>query len=516
MSKNLIRFCWICLIVCFVSTTSLKASWSGMMQASSSYLSVSNGMDSEGNTIVVWTEFDGVNTKIQSAFLPKGGLWITLGTISSFSGESVGVNPNVAVNADGTAVAVWEESINESYSTVKASMLLKNRKWTLPVALSAPSLTYTGKLPQIALNSSGLAVAVWLTNNNFINTVQAATLHFGGYWSAPVNLSPLSSDINNPQISLDNDGNAIAIWYDKTQQAVQTACLSQGKTWSPPTTLSDNVTYSLPQVSMNPSGYAVATWEKSNGSYFSIQSSTKLPGGAWSTPVEISTHDFGAYSSKVAVDVNNHAVAVWEQQTEKDSMNNAIIQASYLPFGGNWTAPVNLSATNGRSLAANVAFDHQGNAYAIWNRDDYTDQNYDKVQAAILPVGGIWSAAETLSGNGNMALPAKISVDSTGYAVVNWPDGISVESALWTPAPVVTNITPNFGPSNGGNTITITGTNFIGVYFITFGTSISEEFSVISPSEITVVVPSGSGKVDVQVVGLQNSSKNEFTHYTYQ
>lgn len=66
--------------------------------------------------------------------------------------------------------------------------------------------------------------------------------------------------------------------------------------------------------------------------------------------------------------------------------------------------------------------------------------------------------------------------------------------------PTVTNVSPNNGPTSGGNTVTVTGTNFLSsntqVFFgVTPGTSVV----VISDTELTVTAPAGLGTVDVTV-----------------
>lgn len=78
--------------------------------------------------------------------------------------------------------------------------------------------------------------------------------------------------------------------------------------------------------------------------------------------------------------------------------------------------------------------------------------------------------------------------------------GLVLDFIIPTP-PILTNINPNFGPTFGGNTITITGSSFISsnttVYF---GAIPGTNVVVVSDTIITVTVPPGSGTVDVTVV----------------
>src|SRR4051812_42688158 len=63
--------------------------------------------------------------------------------------------------------------------------------------------------------------------------------------------------------------------------------------------------------------------------------------------------------------------------------------------------------------------------------------------------------------------------------------------------PVVTSVTPNFGMI--GITVVIGGRLFTGVTIVTFGGVDATSFTFIDDNEITAVVPSGTGLVDVVI-----------------
>ena len=75
------------------------------------------------------------------------------------------------------------------------------------------------------------------------------------------------------------------------------------------------------------------------------------------------------------------------------------------------------------------------------------------------------------------------------------------------PAPMVTSISPSFGPSAGGTSISIFGSGFSQVAQVLFGSVPATSFRVLSSGEITAVVPSGtSGSAEVAVV---NAGRND-------
>jgi hypothetical protein len=59
----------------------------------------------------------------------------------------------------------------------------------------------------------------------------------------------------------------------------------------------------------------------------------------------------------------------------------------------------------------------------------------------------------------------------------------------------------NNGPSSGGQSVTLTGTNFTSDATVTFGGNLATNVVVVSPTEITCVTPVGfPGTVSVQVI----------------
>lgn len=73
--------------------------------------------------------------------------------------------------------------------------------------------------------------------------------------------------------------------------------------------------------------------------------------------------------------------------------------------------------------------------------------------------------------------------------------------------PVITTITPNSGPSSGGNTITVLGSSFTGTTAVNFDTIPAASFLVNSDSSISVVVPPASaGSFNVIITASSGTS----------
>jgi len=91
-------------------------------------------------------------------------------------------------------------------------------------------------------------------------------------------------------------------------------------------------------------------------------------------------------------------------------------------------------------------------------------------------------------------------------------------TATFETAPTVTAVSPNQGPTTGGTSVTITGTNFIGTTAVKFGANNATSFTINSATQITATSPAGTvGTVDIRVTtpaGTSAISANDQFTYT--
>jgi hypothetical protein len=79
-------------------------------------------------------------------------------------------------------------------------------------------------------------------------------------------------------------------------------------------------------------------------------------------------------------------------------------------------------------------------------------------------------------------------------------NGNTPDSGTISCDPVVSGVSASVGPVSGGNTVTVTGTNFVGTPMVHFGSNRATNVNVTSPTSLTATAPSGStGTVDVTV-----------------
>lgn len=408
------------------SPASLFASWTTPVQISTSNSDqVDIAVDVSGNAVGIWQGYDGYNYIIQSSSLPEGGNWSSPTNLSASGADAQA--PAVAVDSLGNAVAVWSRFDGNS-SIIQANQLPFRGSWGTATNISVSG--FNADSVKLSMDNTGLignAVAVWHRYNGTNFIVQASELLSGGTWSFPTNISPSGQDALIPDVAVDPNGNAVATCarYDGTNFTTRNAMALKGQSWGPSFVVSNGAeTASEGSIAVDSNGNAVAVWSQFDGSNFMVQASLIPYGGNWSTEQAISTSGQDASIPIVASDPNGNIVAIW---VAFDGTNN-VTQAAMLPSGGSWSAPVTISNegmdVNNICLAINIL----GNSVAAW---DETDGVNSTIQSASLPLNGSWSTLTQVSTTGNFATNPVVSVDSSGNAVAIWLQTDGYNNYIW-------------------------------------------------------------------------------------
>jgi hypothetical protein len=131
----------------------------------------------------------------------------------------------------------------------------------------------------------------------------------------------------------------------------------------------------------------------------------------------------------------------------------------------------------------------------------------------------------TLSGNKATFATSSLSVGKHSLTAVYSGDG-NFTGSTSTPVqqaiianPVVSSLSPNTGPTTGGTSVIITGTNLTGATAVTFGGVAATSFTVTSGTKITAVDPMGTAGVANVLVTTPGgtsaaSASDQFTYVT--
>jgi alpha-tubulin suppressor-like RCC1 family protein len=118
--------------------------------------------------------------------------------------------------------------------------------------------------------------------------------------------------------------------------------------------------------------------------------------------------------------------------------------------------------------------------------------------------GSVDASSFAVNSATSITATAPAGAPGTVHVSVTTPSGTSpsssADSFTYIPPPQVTAVKPKTGTAAGGTSVTIGGSEFIGVTAVRFGSVEASKFTVVSTTSITAVVPAGSpGPVDVTV-----------------
>ena len=141
---------------------------------------------------------------------PPPGSWGTAGLIEGGTGNAY--VPHVSMDASGNAIAVWYQDDGTRYN-IYANRYVAGVGWGTAGLIETDD-TGDARNPQISVDGSGNAIAVWYQNDGTRDNIRANRYVAGiGWGTAELIETDNTGDARNPQISVDGSGNAIAVWY---------------------------------------------------------------------------------------------------------------------------------------------------------------------------------------------------------------------------------------------------------------------------------------------------------------
>lgn len=325
------------------------------------------------------------------------------------------IEAQVALDSTGNAMAVWSRG-NGTHTIMQAAFRPAGGPWQLPAQdLSAPGAS--AFVPQVAFDRAGNAIAVWHRFEGIHTIVQAAFRPAGGSWQLPAqDLSAPAGSATAAQVAVDNAGNAIAVWHrsNGSNTIVQAAFRPAGGPWQLPAQdlSASGQNASESQVALDPAGNAVAVWTRFDSFNYIAQGAVRPAGGPWQLAQDLSVAGRNASDPQVALDSAGNAVAAWR----RFNGTNTIVQAVARPSGGPWGLPQDVSPLGEDGLYPRLKTDAAGNAHLVWQKSSGTSQ----IKGASRSPGGSWEAAQELSAPGQHALEPDVAIEAGGTAVAAW------------------------------------------------------------------------------------------------
>jgi hypothetical protein len=371
----------------------------------------------DGNAVAVWQRQIGGSRAIETSVHSAAGGWSGPIRLSGEAGNAD--RPQVVIDPSGTATAIWDHS-NGSFRVIEAATHPAGGSWSAPSVLSDG--TENAFFPQVAVDASGNLVATWETVTGVTSAIEAATRPAGGSWSTATRLSDHEHEARQPRVAIDPSGNAVVTWQLIENFAfVEVADHPAGGGWSSARRLSGKgQNGSEPQVAIGLGGVAAVVWQAETIEGELIEAATRAPGGPWSDPSGISQlgvvdaiHDQDAIEPQIAADPTGGVVAVWARWDGA----HMLIETAAHPEGGPWSAASTLSNPGREGFVPQVVVDPSGNITAAWEGSDLT--NFE-IETVTHPAGGSWSTPSRISDPARKAFEPQLAVSPEGDVVAVW------------------------------------------------------------------------------------------------
>ena len=332
-------------------------------------------IDPSGNAVAVWQQYDGTRWNIWSNRYVPGTGWGSAVLIETDNAGGAS-SPQVAIDPSGNAVAVWYQWDGTRYN-IWSNRYVAGTGWGTAVLIETDNAGDAFG-PQVAFDGSGNAVVVWYQSDGTRLNIWSNRYVVGTGWGTAVLIeTDNAGSALDPQVAVDGSGDAVAVWSqsDGTIYNIWSNRYVAGTGWGAAEMIeTDNAGGAgAPQVGVDPSGNAVAVWKQFDGTRDNIWSNRYIPGTGWGSAVLIETDNAGHASyPQVGVDGSGNAVAVWVQS---DGVRSNIWSNRYVAGTGWGTAELIETDNVGHASYPQVAVDVSGNAVAVWQQNDGARDN---------------------------------------------------------------------------------------------------------------------------------------------
>lgn len=395
--------------------------------------------DAVGNGAAVWSQFDGLRKNIwASRYTASTTTWSAPVLVETNNGGDADF-PQLALDSAGNALVVWEQSDSTRRNIWANRYTAANQRWGIAQLLETDDVSFANA-PHLAIDADGNGMVVWEQSDGSHKSIWARRYNVvNSQWEVADVIEISSEDANAPQISVDANGNFIAVWrgYDGIVHKRYNLWSNRyvaGAGWGVAALISNNTTdpgavsdplvsgnADTPHVAMDVAGNALAIWAQSNRIY----ANRYAVGAGWGT-AQIIDNDVNwlASAPRIAMTANGNAYAVWEQYADAvlgDTIPpfKNIMANRYAP-GLGWQTAVLIETNNtGHAQMPQVAVDGFGNATVVWRQWDVA--HYSVWSNRYVRASGQWDAAALIeTDNAGDVFNPQIAVSAAGDALAVW------------------------------------------------------------------------------------------------
>ena len=285
-------------------------------------------MNAKGTALAVWYQSDGTQEHIWANRFTPGSGWGRANRISEPIEPGDARRPHVAIDAGGSATAVWQQcyancqsdDLNELRWDVWTNRFESDAGWVRARRLT-PGNMGSAVRPEIATNASGSAVAVWQASDAETGRFDVWSAHYGATqgWTAakPIAVEE-AGDATRPQVAMSPDGIATVVWqFDGARGEIRASRSSTADEWTEPEAIGpdDTVQATRPRIAADRKGSAVVVWIQTDRAQPSVWSNRFAGDLGWGAPEPIETeHGDRVWEPQIGMHPEGEGLSIWSQR----------------------------------------------------------------------------------------------------------------------------------------------------------------------------------------------------------
>jgi hypothetical protein len=349
----------------------------------------------DGDAVAVWREYDGANSRIAASSRPVGGVWTPRTYISLANRDAD--DPDVDMNAHGEAVATWVR-FDGSKNRIQASRRLANLSWDGFDTLSA--FDRTGRTASVEVAGNGTAYVAFVEDGAVADATKLSKLVKG---QAPSTSTLSTTKAWELALSVNESGGVLAAWtQDQGDGQVLKVHTRVGGVQATQMVTSGNWLSTSIDAALSDDGRGAVVMPREVGDDTRIVEFRRAVDGFWSGASYISDPGENAWSPSVAMDDHRNVVVAYT--------SGAGVKVSSRSGASSWTNPQTLPGVGVTPPV--VAMNSRGDATIQFNDDNHV------THVAFRPAGSVnFFQAPTLANQFLIKDVHSVGIDDQGNVV---------------------------------------------------------------------------------------------------
>ena len=358
-------------------------------------------------------------------------------------------NFDVAFEANDSGQAVAAAINGSTPNNLVATIYDPASGWTTGATLDTDGAALSGR-PAIDIDADGNAMAVWEQPTG-VTDVYWSRYEAGAGWSGAQMLNTDTTyDAGDPSVTMDDAGNAIAVWLQRVAPAatpvIMARVYTRGVGWGTALRINgaeDLGTAHPPLVKLTPDGQTgMAIWGQTDGVRYNMWAARYLAGSGWQTAGKMESDDTEGGGSEIDLSVSNDGKFLGLMGMSTGTMFSITnTWGNLFTPGSGWGTAQKLETDDSGSsypLWGGGTFADDGTAHAFWNQNYGPGNTYRLMWTR--NSGSGWQTARQVGEDLTTgAIPySDAAVDRFGNVVVVFISATGIASSRFNPMALLT------------------------------------------------------------------------------